>query len=97
MGVRAANADDPGHDAADFGGGVELALALATFGGEVAHQILVGIAQNIVAISAVPGEVQRGVFKRGDEVGEPVHHLFAGAEFGGIGEVWHVGQLVGSS
>ena len=97
MGVRAANADDPGHDAADFGGGVELALALATFGGEVAHQVFIGIAKNVVAIGAVLGEVQRGVFKRGDEIGEPVHHLFAGAELGGVVEVWHVGQLVGCS
>ena len=38
--------------------GVELALAFATLGGEVAHQVLVGVAQDVVAIGAVLREVQ---------------------------------------
>lgn len=95
--MRAPNANDLGHDAANFGWGVELALALATFGGEMAHQILISISQNVVAIGTVLREVQRRVFKRGDQVGEPIHHLFASAELGGVIEVRHVGQLVGCS
>ena len=40
-------------------------------------------------------EVERLVFEDGDQVGEPVHHLLAAAELGGVVEVRHVGQLVG--
>ena len=76
MGVRAANADDPGHDAADFGGGVELALALATFGGEVAHQVFVGITEDIVAIGAMIREVQISGLENTDQVGELFNLFF---------------------
>ena len=54
-----ADADDLGHDARDLGRGVELALALAGLGGEVAHQVFVGVAQQVVALGAVAAEVQR--------------------------------------
>ena len=91
-----ADADDLRHDAADLGGRVELALALAALGGEVPHQVFVGVAQDVVAVSAVLREVERGVLEDGDEVGEPVHLLLAVAELGGVVEVRHVGQLVGS-
>ena len=57
--LRAAHADDLGHDARDFRRGVELALALAGFGGEVAHQVFVGIAQQVVALGAVAAEIER--------------------------------------
>ena len=87
--------DDLRHDARDLGGGVELALALAAFGGEVAHEVLVGVAQDVVAFGAVFGEVEGFVFEDGDEVGEAVHHVFAGAELVVVVEVRHVGQLVG--
>ena len=60
------DADDLRDDAADFGGGVELALALAAFGGEVAYQVLVGVAQDVVALGPVPGEVEGFVFEDGD-------------------------------
>src|ERR1039457_2870504 len=94
-GGSVADADDLGHDAGDLGGGVELALALAAFGGEVAHEVFVGVAQDVVAFGAVLGEVEGGVFEDGDQVGEAVHLLFAGPEFGGVVEVGQVGQLVG--
>ena len=42
-----ADADDLGHDAADLGGGVELALALAALGGEVVHEVFVGVAEDV--------------------------------------------------
>ena len=78
--LRVADAEDLRHDAADFGGRVELALALAAFGGEVPHQVFVGIAQDVVALGAVLGEIQGRILEDGDEVGEPVHHLLAAAE-----------------
>ena len=56
--VRAADADDLGHDARDFRRGIELALALARLGGEVAHQVFIGVAQQVVTLGAVAAEVQ---------------------------------------
>ena len=94
-GFRLTYADDLRHDAADFRRRVELALALAALGGEVAHQVFVGIAQNIIAVGAVFGEIQRLVLEDADQVGEPVHHLLAAAELAGIVEIRHVGELVG--
>ena len=41
------------HDAADLGRGIELALTLAALGGEVPHEVLVGIAQDVVTIGAI--------------------------------------------
>ena len=60
------DADGLGHDAADFGRGVELALALAALGGEVPHEILVGIAEDVVVLGAVLGEIERGVLEDED-------------------------------
>ena len=94
-GLGAPDAEDLRHDAADLGRGVELPLALATLGGEVPHQILVGVAEDVVAVGAVLREVKRGVLEDGDEVGEPLDHFLAAAELPGIVEVRHVGQLVG--
>ena len=55
--------DDLGDDAADLGGGVELALALAALGGEVPHQVFVGVAENVVALGAVLREIELGLSK----------------------------------
>ena len=41
------------HDPRDFGRGVELALALARLRCEVAHQIFVGVAKDVVPFGAV--------------------------------------------
>ena len=46
------------HYTRDLGWGVELALALARLGGEVAHEVLVGIAQQIVTLGAVGAKVE---------------------------------------
>ena len=94
-GLGAGDAQNLGHDAADLGGRVELALALATLGGEVPHQVFVGVAEDVVAVGTVLREVEGRVLEDGDQVGEPVHHLLAAAELGGVVEVRHVGQLVG--
>ena len=82
-----ADADDLRDDAADFGGGVELALALAALGGEVPHQVFVGVAEDVVALGAVLREIERRILEDGDEVGEPVHHLLAAAELCRVVEV----------
>ena len=93
--VRIANADDLRHDAADLGGRVELALALAALGGEVTHQVFVGIAKNVITFRAVLAEIERLVFKDGDQVGETLDNLRAAAQLAGIIKVRHVRQLVG--
>ena len=54
--LGAADADHLGHDARDFRRGVELPLALARLGGEVAHQVFVGVAEKVVALGAVAHE-----------------------------------------
>jgi hypothetical protein len=90
-----ADTRDLGDDPAGFGGGQELALALAAVHGEVAHEIFVGIANDVVAFGTVTREIQRLVLEDGDEVGEPLDHLFAAAELGRVVKVRHVGQSVG--
>jgi hypothetical protein len=89
------DAHDPSDDAADLGEGIELALALAAFGGEVAHQVVVGVAQDIVAVRSVFREIQRRMFEDGDQVGQALDLFLAVAELGGIVEVGKVGELVG--
>ena len=68
-----------------------MALALAAFSREVAHEIFIGITQNVVAVGSVLAEVERLVLENGDQVGEAVHHLLAAAELVGVVEVRHVG------
>src|ERR1039458_2933976 len=89
------NANDLGNDAADLGRGVELSFTLAALSREVPHKIFIGIAQNVIAFGSVLGKIERLVFKDGDQIGEPLHHLLAGAKLVGVVEVRHVGQLVG--
>jgi hypothetical protein len=95
-GFRLPDAEDLRDDAADLGGRVELALALATVNGEVPHQVLVGVAEDVVAVGAVLGEIEGLVLEDGDQVGEPLHHLLATAELGGVVEIGEVGELVGT-
>lgn len=51
--IGRADANDLGDDARDFRRGVKLDLALAGLGGEVAHQVFVGIAEEVIAIRRV--------------------------------------------
>ena len=60
------------------------------------HQVFVGIAQNIVAIRSVLGEVERRVFKDRDQVAQPIDHLFVATKLCSVIEVRHIGQLVGT-
>ena len=97
-GLGAADADDLGHDAGDFRRRVELPLALARLGGEVPHQVFVGVAEQVVAFGAVAAEVERRGVEDGDEVGEAVHHLLALAELVRVvevGDVDHALEIVG--
>ena len=80
-----ADADHLRHDARDLGRGVELPLALAGLGGEVPHQVLVGVAQQVVALGPIGAEVERG--EDGDQLGESVLHLFAAAQLGFVIEI----------
>ena len=90
-GVRA-DADDLGQDPGDLGRRVELALALAGLGGEVPHQVLVGVAEQVVALGAAAAEVE--VVEDGDQLGEPVLHLLALAELLLVVEVGQVDDLL---
>ena len=78
--IDVADADDFCQDAADFCRSIELAFALAAFGGEIAHQVFVGIAEDVVAAGPVVAEVEFWAFKDGDESGQGVHHVLAVAE-----------------
>ena len=78
--LRVMDADNLRDDAAYLSGSVELAFALATLGGEVPHQVFVGVTKDVVAIGAVLTEIERLVLKDRDEVGEPIDHLLAAAE-----------------
>ena len=85
-----ADPDHLGHDTRNLRRGVELALALARLRGEVLHQILVCVAQNVVALGAVAPEVERRGVEDRDQVREPVHHFLALAQLVGVVEVGHI-------
>ena len=87
---RGADADDLGHDPRHLGRRVELALALATLGGEVPHQVLVGVAEQVVALGAVAAKVERRAVEDADQVGQPIDHLLALAQLVGVVPVRHV-------
>jgi len=80
-------ANDFRQDAAHFCRGVELPLALAAFGGEVTHQVFVGIAQNVVAARLVVAKVEFRAFKDRHEAGQGIDHVLAVTELGIIEEL----------
>lgn len=69
---------------------IELPLALAALGGEVPHQILVGVAKDVVVLGAVLREIQLRFLENADQVRQPVHHRLAFAELVRIVEVGEV-------
>ncbi len=73
--------DDPG----DLGRRVELPLALPRLGGEVPHQVLVGVAEQVVALGAVCPEVKPLKYRH--KPGEAVLHLFSPPELRLVVEV----------
>ena len=60
------------NDAARFGRRIELPLALAALGGEVPHQVLVGVAEDVVVLGAVLREIELGLLEDADQVGEAI-------------------------
>ena len=88
--------DDFRHHPRDLGGGVELSLALAALRGEVAHQVLVSVAQQVVPFGAVGAQVNS--LEDADQFAQAVHHLLAAAQFAlvvEIGDGNHAAQIVG--
>lgn len=73
------------HHTGHLGRRVELALALAGLGGEVPHEVLVGVADQVIALGAGAGEVQ--VLEDTDEPAQPIHQLLALAELVRVVEV----------
>ena len=91
------NTDNLRHDTTDLGRGIELPLALAALGGEVAHQVFIGITKDVITLGTVLTKVERLVFKDGDEVGETLHNLRTTPQFTRVIEIRHVRQPVGIS
>jgi len=89
-GVLRSDADHLRDHAAHLGRRVELPLALATLGGEVPHQVLVGVAEDVVVLGAVLREVELGLLEDADQVGQAIHHRLAFAELVGVVEVGEV-------
>ena len=73
------------HHLRDLGGCVELALALAGLGGEVAHQVFVSVAEQIVPFRPVSPEIKS--VEDSHQLREPVLHVLAGAELRLVVEV----------
>jgi len=90
LGIGGRDANHFGNDAADLGRRVELALALTRILGEMPHQILVGIAQNVVVFGAILGKIQFRLLKDGDEVGQALYHRLTLAQFVGVVEVGEI-------
>jgi len=82
------------HDAADFGGCVELSLALAALRGEVPHQILVRVPEQVIPFGAVLRKIQRLALEDGDQVRQTIHHLLAAAELVRVIEIGEIRELV---
>ena len=73
-----------------FGRSKELALAFAAFHGKVAHQVFVGIAQDVVVVGPVACEVERRCLEDCDQVGEAIDQLLTAAQLGLVVEVGKV-------
>ena len=87
------------HHPADLGGGVELAFALAALGGEVPHEVLVGVPQQVVVLGPVAAEVQGRLVELPQQRTDPVDQFPALAELLVVveaGEVDHALQPVGA-
>ncbi len=90
--------EDARQDAAHFGRGVKLAFAFAAILGEVTHEVLVGVAEDVVSGGTVTAEVEFRFFEDSDQVGESLYFGLSGAEFAVVVEVSPLidGQFVGS-
>lgn len=55
------------------------------------HEVFVSVAEDVVALRAIPRKIERPVLVDGDEVGKPVDHLLTAAELVGVVEIGKVG------
>jgi hypothetical protein len=53
----------------------------------MAHEVFVGIAQEVIAISAIAVKIQLRLVEDPHQIGEPVHHFLAAAQFRRVVEV----------
>jgi hypothetical protein len=79
------DADNLRHNARNLGRCVKLALAFTGFGGEMAHEVFIGIAQQVVAIDAVILKIE--FVENSNEFCQPVLAVFTAAEFGFVVKV----------
>jgi hypothetical protein len=56
----------------------------------VAHEVLIRVSEDVVAIGAILGEVERGILEDGDEVAQLFDLLRAVAEFVRVVEVGEI-------
>ena len=85
--VEFVDAQHLGHDTAHLGRSIELSFALAAFSRKILHQILVGIAQQVIVGGTVSGEVESVVLKDGYQFGQGLDHCLAAAQFVRVVEV----------
>ena len=58
------------------------------------HEVLIGIAENVIPFGTVLTEIQCGIFKNSDQIGQTFHHVLAAAKFVRVGKVRHFRKLV---
>ena len=61
----------------------------------MAHQVFVGVAEDVVSLRPVARKIQRRVLENGDQVGERVLLLLARAELAAVVEIREAAELVG--
>ena len=74
------NADHLRKNTRYFGRRIKLSLALAALCRKIAHQILVGVAQNIIAARLVILEIKLWALENGNQTSKLIHHFFACAQ-----------------
>ena len=91
------DARNSSYDARHLSGGVELTLGFACLCRKVAHEVFVGIAQDVIVVGAVLREVQLFPAEYVDQRGQGVDHLLAAPKLFGIVEespVDHAAEIV---
>ena len=56
----------------------------------MAHQVFVGVAEQVVSLGAIAAEVETGAVEDRDEIREAIHHLLAFAELVSVVEVGYI-------
>ncbi|MPM16283.1 hypothetical protein SDC9_62661 [bioreactor metagenome] len=79
-----------GHHPANFGRRVKLSLAFAALAGEMFHQVLVGIAHQVVVVGAVLPKIQSGGLKHSNQITHRIDQILAFTEFLLITEIGHI-------